>query len=122
MLIISYILIYRKVVTIELVLVDLLNDLTLDTVVNIEFNREIIDSFSVKDFYTSKKINYLSRYNSPIKSVYFNNEKNVTVEIKKKSQIGVEKKELICYKDGSFTLDNKPFENIVELTNYLSWN
>ena len=122
MLIISYILIYRKVVTIELVLADLLNDLTLDTVVNIEFNRDIIDSFSVKDFYTRKKINYLSRYNKPIKSVYFNNEKNVTVEIMKKSQIGVEKKELICYKDGSFTLDNKHFENIVELTNYLSWN
>lgn len=104
-----------------MVLADLLNDLTLDTVVNIEFNREIIDSFSVKDFYTRKKINYLSRYNRPIKSVYFNNEKNVTVEIKKR-QIEVEKKELICYKDGSFTLDNKPFENIIELTNYLSWN
>lgn len=104
-----------------MVLADLLNDLTLDTVVNIEFNREIIDSFSVKDFYTRKKINYLSRYNRPIKSVYFNNEKNVTVEIKKR-QIEVEKKELICYKDGSFALDNKPFENIIELTNYLSWN
>ena len=104
-----------------MVLADLLNDLTLDTVVNIEFNREIIDSFSVKDFYTRKKINYLSRYNRPIKSVYFNNEKNVTVEIKKR-QIEVVKKELICYKDGSFTLDNKPFENIIELTNYLSWN
>lgn len=104
-----------------MVLADLLNDLTLDTVVNIEFNREIIVSFYVKDFYTRKKINYLSRYNSPIKSVYFNNEKNVTVEIKKR-QIEVEKKELICYKDGSFTLDNKPFENIIELTNYLSWN
>lgn len=104
-----------------MVLADLLNDLTLDTVVNIEFNREIIDSFSVKDFYTRKKINYLSRYNRPIKSVYFNNEKNVTVEIKKR-QIEAEKKELICYKDGSFTLDNKPFENIIELTNYLSWN
>lgn len=104
-----------------MVLADLLNDLTLDTVVNIEFNREIIDSFSVKDFYTRKKINYLSRYNRPIKSVYFNNEKNVTVEIKKdKSRL--KKKELICYKDGSFTLDNKPFENIIELTNYLSWN
>lgn len=104
-----------------MVLADLLNDLTLDTVVNIEFNREIIDSFSVKDFYTRKKINYLSRYNSPIKSVYFNNEKNVTVEIKKR-QIETVKKELICYKDGSFTLDNKSFENIIELTNYLSWN
>ena len=104
-----------------MVLADLLNDLTLDTVVNIEFNREIIDSFSVKDFYTRKKINYLSRYNRPIKSVYFNNEKNVTVEIKKR-QIEVVKKELICYKDGSFTLDNKPFENIIELTNYLSRN
>lgn len=104
-----------------MVLADLLNDLTLDTVVNIEFNREIIDSFSVIDFYTRKKINYLSRYNRPIKSVYFNNEKNVTVEIKKR-QIEAEKKELICYKDGSFTLDNKPFENIIELTNYLSWN
>ena len=69
-----------------------------------------------------KKTNYLSRYNKPIKSVYFNNEKNVTVEIMKKSQIVVEKKELIRYKDGSFTLDNKPFENIIELTNYLSWN
>ena len=104
-----------------MVLADLLNDLTLDTVVNIEFNREIIDSFSVKDFYTRKKINYLSRYNRPIKSVYFNSEKNVTVEIKKR-QIEVMKKELICYKDGSFTLDNKPFENIIELTNYLSRN
>lgn len=104
-----------------MVLADFLTTATLDTVVNIEFNREIIDSFSVKDFYTRKKINYLSRYNKPIKSVYFNNEKNVTVEIKK-SRIGVEKKELICYKDGSFTLDNKPFENIIELTNYLSWN
>lgn len=104
-----------------MVLADFLTTATLDTVVNIEFNREIIDSFSVKDFYTRKKINYLSRYNKPIKSVYFNNEKNVTVEIKKR-QIGVEKKELICYKDGSFTLDNKPFENIIELTNYLSWN
>lgn len=104
-----------------MVLADLLNDLTLDTVVNIEFNREIIDSFSVKDFYTRKKINYLSRYNRPIKSVYFNNEKNVTVDIKKR-QIEVAKKELICYKDGSFILDNKPFENIIELTNYLSWN
>lgn len=104
-----------------MVLADFLTTATLDTVVNIEFNREIIDSFSVKDFYTRKKINYLSRYNKPIKSVYFNNEKNVTVEIMKK-QIGVEKKELICYKDGSFTLDNKPFENIIELTNYLSWN
>lgn len=103
-----------------MVLADFLTSATLDTVVNIEFNREIIDSFSVKDFYTRKKINYLSRYNRPIKSVYFNNEKNVTVEIKK-SQIGVEKK-LICYKDGSFTLDNKTFENIIELTNYLSWN
>lgn len=102
-------------------LADFLTTATLDTVVNIEFNREIIDSFSVKDFYTRKKINYLSRYNKPIKSVYFNNEKNVTVEIMK-NQIGVEKKELICYKDGSFTLDNKPFENIIELTNYLSWN
>lgn len=104
-----------------MVLADFLTTATLDTVVNIEFNREIIDSFSVKDFYSRKKINYLSRYNKPIKSVYFNNEKNVTVEIKK-MQIGVEKKELICYKDGSFTLDNKPFENIIELTNYLSWN
>ena len=104
-----------------MVLADFLTTATLDTVVNIEFNREIIDSFSVKDFYTGKKINYLSRYNRPIKSVYFNNEKNVTVEIKKR-QIEVEKKELICYKDGSFTLDNKPFENIIELTNYLSWN
>ena len=104
-----------------MVLADLLNDLTLDTVVNIEFNREIIDSFFVKDFYTRKNINYLRRYNRPIKSVYFNNEKNVTVEIKTR-QIEVEKKELICYKDGSFTLDNKPFENITELTNYLSWN
>ena len=92
MLIISYILIYRKVVTIELVLADLLNDLTLDTVVNIEFNREIIDSFSVKDFYTRKNINYLSRYNRPIKSVYFNNEKNVTVEIKKKAKSVLKKK------------------------------
>lgn len=104
-----------------MVLADFLTTATLDTVVNIEFNREIIDSFSVKDFYTSKKTNYLSRYNKPIKSVYFNNEKNVTVEIKKR-QIVAEKKELICYKDGSFTLDNKPFENINELTNYLSWN
>lgn len=104
-----------------MILADFLTTATLDTVVNIEFNREIIDSFSVKDFYTRKKINYLSRYNRPIKSVYFNNEKNVTVEIKKR-QIEDEKKELICYKDGSFTLDNKPFENIIELTNYLSWN
>lgn len=104
-----------------MVLADFLTTATLDTVVNIEFNREIIDSFSVKDFYTRKKINYLSRYNRPIKSVYFNNEKNVTVEIKK-DKSKVEKKELICYKDGSFTLDNKPFENIIELTNYLSWN
>lgn len=104
-----------------MILADFLTTATLDTVVNIEFNREIIDSFSVKDFYTRKKINYLSRYNKPIKSVYFNNEKNVTVEIKKR-QIEGEKKELICYKDGSFTLDNKPFENIIELTNYLSWN
>lgn len=104
-----------------MVLADFLTTATLDTVVNIEFNREIIDSFSVKDFYTRKKINYLSRYNRPIKSVYFNNEKNVTVEIKNR-QIGVEKKELICYKDGSYTLDNKPFENIIELTNYLRWN
>ena len=104
-----------------MVLADLLNDLTFDTVVNIEFNREIIDSFSVKDFYTIRKKNYLSRYNRDIKSVYFNNEKNVTVEIKKR-QIEVEKKELICYKDGSFTLDNKTFENITELTNYLRWN
>lgn len=105
-----------------MVLADFLTTATIDTVVNIEFNREIIDSFSVKDFfYTRKKINYLSRYNRPIKSVYFNNEKNVTVEIKKR-QIEAEKKELICYKDGSFTLDNKPFENIIELTNYLSWN
>ena len=104
-----------------MVLADFLTTATLDTVVNIEFNREIIDSFSVKDFYTRKKINYLSRYNRPIKSVYFNNEKNVTVEIKKR-QIEVEKKELICYKDGSYTLDNKSFENIIELTNYLSWN
>lgn len=102
-----------------MVLADFLTTATLDTVVNIEFNREIIDSFSVKDFYTRK--NYLSRYNRPIKSVYFNNEKNVTVEIKKR-QIGVEKKELICYKDGSYTLDNKAFENIIELTNYLSRN
>lgn len=104
-----------------MVLADFLTTATLDTVVNIEFNREIIDSFSVKDFYTRKKYYYLSRYNRPIKSVYFNNEKNVTVEIKKR-QIESEKKELICYKDGSFTLDNKPFENIIELTNYLSWN
>lgn len=104
-----------------MVLADFLTTATLDTVVNIEFNREIIDSFYVKDFYTSKKTKYLSRYNKPIKSVYFNNEKNVTVEIKKR-QIDAEKKELICYKDGSFTLDNKPFENIIELTNYLSWN
>lgn len=104
-----------------MVLADFFLTATLDTVVNIEFNREIIDSFSVKDFYTRKKTNYLSRYNKPIKSVYFNNEKNVTVEIMKR-QIDVEKKELICYKDGSFTLDNKPFENIIELTNYLSWN
>ena len=104
-----------------MVLADFLTTATLDTVVNIEFNRVIIDSFSVKDFYTRKKINYLSRYNRPIKSVYFNNEKNVTVEIKKR-QLEAEKKELICYKDGSFTLDNKPFENIIELTNYLSWN
>lgn len=106
-----------------MILADFLTTATLDTVVNIEFNREIIDSFSVKDFYIGKKIKYLSRYiNRPIKSVYFNTEKNVTVEIMKKSQIGVEKKELICYKDGSFTLDNKPFKNIIELTNYLSRN
>ena len=104
-----------------MVLADFLTTATMDTVVNIEFNREIIDSFSVNDFYTRRKKNYLSRYNRPIKSIYFNNEKNVTVEIKKR-QIEVEKKELICYKDGSFTLDNKPFENIIELTNYLSWN
>lgn len=103
-----------------MVLADFLTTATMDTVVNIEFNREIIDSFSVNDFYTRRK-NYLSRYNRPIKSIYFNNEKNVTVEIKKR-QIEFIKKELICYKDGSFTVDNKPFENIIELTNYLSWN
>lgn len=103
-----------------MILADFLTTATLDTVVNIEFNREIIDSFSVEDFYTRKKINYLRRYNRPIKSVYFNNEKNVTVEIKKDKSM--QKKELICYTDGSFTLDNKPFENIIELTNYLSWN
>lgn len=101
-----------------MVLSDLLNDLTLDTVVNIAFNGEFIDSFSVKDLYTSKRKKILTR---PIKSVYFNNKKNVTVEIDKRQIVG-EKKELICYKDGSFTLDNKPFENIIELTNYLSWN
>ncbi len=100
---------------------DLLATLTLDTVVNIEVDSSIIDSFTVKDYFYDKR-NRLYKYNNCIiRAVSFIKNNIITVQTKKSDKIGI-KKELICYKDGSFTLDNKPFENIVELTNYLSWN
>lgn len=100
---------------------DLLTTLTLDTVVNIEVDSTIIDSFTVKDYFYDKR-NRLYKYNNCIiRAVSFIKNNIITVQTKKSDKIGI-KKELICYKDGSFTIDNKPFENIVELTNYLSWN
>lgn len=100
---------------------DLLTTLTLDTVVNIEVDSSIIDSFTVKDYFYDKR-NRMSKYdNCVIRAVSFIKNNIITVQTKKSVKNGI-KKELICYKDGSFTLDNKPFENIVELTNYLSWN
>lgn len=97
---------------------DLLNTLTLDTVVNIELDGSIIDSFTVKDYFYDKR-NRLYKYNNcVIRAVTFIKNNIITVQTNKSVKIGV-KKELICYKDGSFTFDNKPFENIGELTNYL---
>jgi len=100
---------------------DLLTTLTLDTVVNIEVDSTIIDSFTVKDYFYDKR-NRMCKYdNCIIRAVTFIKNNIITVQTKKSVKIGI-KKELICYKDGSFTFDNKPFENISELTNYLSSN
>lgn len=100
---------------------DLLTTLTLDTVVNIEVNKEIIDTFTVKDYFYNKS-NSLSKYRDCfISAVSFIKKNIITVHTKKSVKIGV-KKELICYNDGSFTFDEKLFENISELTNYLYCN
>lgn len=98
---------------------DLLTTLTLDTVVNIEVDNEIIDSFTVKDYFYDKRNRFFIYDNCVVRAVSFIKNNIITVHTKK-SIIGGVKKELICYKDGSFTLDNKPFENINELANYLS--
>lgn len=96
---------------------DLLSTLALDTAVNIELDGSIIDSFTVKDYFYDKR-NRLYKYNNcVIRAVTFIKNNIITVQTEKSV-----KKELICYKDGSFTFDNKPFENIGELTNYLSSN
>lgn len=98
-----------------MMLEDLLITQPLDTVVNIEVDSAIIDSFTVKDYFYDKRNNCI------IRAVSFIKNNIITVQTKKYDKIGI-KKELICYKDGSFTLDNRPFENIIELTDYLSWN
>ena len=95
---------------------DLLYALTLDTVVNIVNNGEIIESFKVIDYFFVKKCR-LKKYNCPVITVDFNDKKNVTVQMKKEP-LGV-KKELTCFKDGSYMLDEKPFSNIGELLEYL---
>lgn len=100
---------------------DLLTTLTLDTVVNIEVDKEIIDSFIVKDYFYDKRNRLYIYDNCIIRAVTFIKNNIITVHTKKSVKSGV-KKELICYKDGSFTFDNKPFENISELINYLSSN
>lgn len=96
---------------------DLLYTLTLDTVVNIENNGEIIESFKVIDYFFIKKKCHLKIYNCPVITVAFNDKKIVTVQLKKKP-LGV-KKELTCFKDGSYMLDEKSFSNIGELLEYL---
>lgn len=100
---------------------DLLTTLTLDTVVNIEVDKEIIDSFTVKDYFYDKRNRFYIYDNCVVRAVSFIKNNIITVHTKKSLRSGV-KKELICYKDGSFTFDNKPFENINELVHYLSCN
>lgn len=95
---------------------DLLYTLTLDTVVNIEINGEIIESFKVIDYFLLKKC-HLKKYNCPVITVNFNDKKIVTVQMKKKPLCV--KKELSCFKDGSYILDEKSFSNIGELLEYL---
>lgn len=104
-----------------MMLEDLLITQPLGTVVNIEVDSAIIDSFTVKDYFYDKRNRLHKHNNCIIRAVSFIKNNIITVQTKKYDKIGI-KKELICYKDGSFTLDNRPFENIIELTDYLSWN
>lgn len=104
-----------------MMLEDLLITQPVDTVVNIEVDSVIIDSFTVKDYFYDKRNRLYKHNNCIIRAVSFIKNNIITVQTKKYDKIGI-KKELICYKDGSFTLDNRPFENIIELTDYLSWN
>lgn len=99
---------------------NLLTTITFDTVVNIEVDNTIIDTFTVKEYFYNKRNRLIKYSNCIVRAVTFI-EHNIIMVQTNKSQIGL-KKELICYKDGSFTFDNKPFENISELTNYLSSN
>lgn len=103
-----------------MILDDLLTTIPLDTVVNIGVDNTIIDSFTVKDYFYNKRNRLFKYHNCIVRAVTFYEHNIISVQMNK-SQIGL-KKELICYKDGSFTFDNKPFENISELTNYLSSN
>lgn len=98
----------------------LLTTITFDTVVNIEAANTIIDSFTIKDYFYDKRNKLIKYHNCIVRAVTYNEHNIITVHTNK-SEIGF-KKELICYKDGSFTFDNKPFENISELTNYLNSN
>lgn len=100
---------------------ELLATVPFDVVVNIGVDNTIIDSFTVKDYFYDKRNKSIDKYhNCIVRTATFIEHNIISVQINK-SEFGL-KKELICYKDGSFTLDNKPFENIIELTNYLSWN
>lgn len=100
-----------------MLLVDLLNTMTFDTVVNIVYNNEIIDSFKVIDFYY-KGSGTLSIYNKPVSSASFINDSIVNVTIKDIKPL-CKVKELTCFKDGSYMIDKKPFSNIGELLEYL---
>lgn len=100
-----------------MLLADFISNVPLCTVINIECNGEVIDSFTAEDFISKNKYtrNY---YYRGVKSIDINGKYNLTVHIMQEAQFGV-KKELICYKDGSYTLDKKPFTNIDELIGYL---
>lgn len=99
---------------------EIINTVTFDTVVNIVVDNTIIDSFTVKDYFYDKRNKLIKYHNCIVRAVTFIECNIISVQVNK-SEFGL-KKELICYKDGSFTLDNKPFENIIELTKYLSCN
>jgi|GEM_PF-6666131 len=100
-----------------MLLADFISNVPLCTVINIECDGEIIDSFTAEDFFIRKKNKYTRNYRG-VKSIDINGKYNLTAHIMPEEQFGV-KKELICYKDGSYTLDNKPFTNIDELIGYL---